>query len=66
LETETRCAFYRNFGSPRVGQEPGLCEFDGTSSICDGEIGDCVKLNVLRRYLMERNWMKATAEAKKA
>ena len=62
METEKRCAFYRNYGGPCVGRGSGHCEFDSTYSICDGEIKNCAKLDVLRRYLMGRSWMKTTLE----
>lgn len=65
METEGRCTFYRNSGSPCVGHGLGHCEFDCTYLLCDGEIKHCGKLNVLKRYLVERSWMKATIERKK-
>ena len=66
METDRRCSFYGGFKSPGVGDRRGHCEFDCTHSTCDGEIEHCGKLNVLKRYLMERCWMKATIERKKA
>jgi hypothetical protein len=65
METEKRCSFYRNFKSSGASHRRGHCEFDCTHSTCDGEIEHCGKLNVLKRYLMERSWMKATIERKK-
>jgi len=65
METERRCSFYRGFKGPDVIHRRGHCEFDCTHSTCDGEIEHCGKLNVLKRYLMERSWMEATIEKKK-
>ena len=63
MDRESRCSFYARL---RIPGGRGHCEFDCAYSTCDGEIEHCGKLNILKRYLMERNWMKATAERKKA
>lgn len=65
METERRCSFYRSPGSPGMGSRGGYCEFDPTYPTCDGDTKHCGKLNVLKRYLMERSWMRATIEKKK-
>ena len=65
METERRCSFYRSSGSPGMDHRHGYCEFDSIYTICDGETKHCRKLNVLKRYLMERSWMGATIERKK-
>ena len=62
MDTERRCSFYASLKSPG-GR--GHCEFDCTYYTCDGDIEHCGKVNILKRYLMERSWMKATAERKK-
>jgi hypothetical protein len=66
METDRRCSFYRSSRTPGMRHRVGHCEFDSTYSICDGDVKNCAKLNVLRRYLMERGWMKAPRERKKS
>ena len=65
METKRRCSFYGPFESPDMGHGHSHCEFDCTVSTCDGAIEHCGKLDVLKRYLMERTWIKATIERKK-
>jgi hypothetical protein len=65
METERRCSFYGSGKNLGMGHGRGNCEFDCTYSTCDGEIEHCEKLNALKRYLMERSWMRATMEKKK-
>lgn len=65
METERRCSFYGSFKSPGMGHGRGHCKFDCAYSTCDGEIDHCGKLNVIKRYLMERSWMRAATEKKK-
>jgi hypothetical protein len=65
METERRYSFYRGFKSPDVVHRRGHCEFDCTPSPCDGEIEHYGELNVLKRYLMGKNWMAAMIERKK-
>jgi hypothetical protein len=65
METERRCPFYGSLKNLSTGYGRGYCEFDCTHSACEGEIEHCGKLNVLKRYLMERSWMKATIERRK-
>jgi hypothetical protein len=64
METERRCSFYDSFRNPDGGHMRGYCEFDCAYSDCEGEIGRCGKINVLRGYLMERTWMKTMIEKK--
>ncbi len=65
METEKRCSFYGSFKGRRLGPGRGHCEFDCIYSTCDGEVEHCEKLNVLKRYLMERSWMRVTIGKKK-
>ncbi len=62
MEINRRCLFYRVSEGPCMG---GHCQFDSTFSSCEGAIEQCGEVNVLKRYLMERSWMKAATDRKK-
>lgn len=52
------CPFYRIICSSVINNKNGYCEFDEMHTICDGKLKHCKKLDTLRQYLMEREWMK--------
>jgi hypothetical protein len=66
METQRRCSFYERYKNTEMDRMRGYCEFDCAYSACEGEIGRCGKINVLKGYLLERSWMKTMIEKKGA
>ncbi len=62
MEISSRCLFYRVSEGPCMD---GHCEFNVNVSACYGKIDHCAEVNILKRYLMQRDWIKAPVDKKK-
>lgn len=56
-----RCQFYRTCESTSMGMGIGYCDLDGNQVVCDGDILFCEKLDVLNKYLIDREKKEGTS-----
>jgi hypothetical protein len=49
-----KCPFYRISASVAIGQGLGHCDFDGSQTICDGDMSFCEKPDAVKKYFEDQ------------
>jgi hypothetical protein len=47
------CKLYRDSTSLQMGRGIGYCDIDCVSTICDGDVRFCERLDILEQYLVK-------------
>ena len=65
MADERGCPFQKNSDTLDMGPHDGYCELNRTHPVCNGKIKLCENIESLRRYVMERVWMKVRIKEEK-
>jgi hypothetical protein len=56
IERQDSC--YKDSDDSRAGHRPRFCKFDSNCTACEEGVKICEKLEILKRDLLKRKWMK--------
>ena len=58
MTIERQGSFHKESEDAGAGHRPGFCKFDSNCTACDEGVKICEKLEMLKKDLLRRKWMK--------